>query len=154
MSRRLHAIAVTCLTLALPACDVGSREAPLGEAPPPLSPALAQLKDELGEKGEVTRRRPGPRSGAATAAGGAQVAAKVLSSLAKDPDVPAMSLAVEAEGARVTVRGRVATLEQLEKTLARALEVPEVEEVTVRVTVEPDDGSGATKGLGEGTPPQ
>ena len=73
---------------------------------------------------------------------------RVQRALVESPLVPAFGMDVAVEKGTVILTGRVGTLEQLQQALLCVLSLPEAAEVVSRLTVEPDDGSGITKGEG------
>ncbi len=113
-----------------------------------LSPEALRKDFEAG--GEVVRKRPASGSQNAVL-GDLLIRNKVRTRLQDDPEVPGMSLDVEVERGRVILAGRVGRFEELQRAMLAAFSVPEVTEVVSRLTVEPDDGSGTTKGEVSGT---
>lgn len=115
---------------------------------------LPALEKEIKERGEVARSAPSvavpPAPGGAGPASEPEgvLRTRVEARLLADPIVPAMSLAVEAQGRKVILTGRASNLAEVQRALLAALRTPGVEEVVSRVQVEPDDGSGSTKGEG------
>lgn len=117
--------------------------------------SLQELTKDLLERGEIVRERA-PAAGAEPGAkvlelDDARISGKVLTRLLADPFVPTMSLAVEAHAGRITLTGRVGTVEQLQRALLVVLSVPEVRGVISKLVVEPDDGSDPIKGPGPGS---
>jgi len=160
MTRPLRLFALVAALAAPGGCDPATNGSPNASGGlTDQDPAIVEhhlgvdaLKKELAEKGEISRERaPGGARGTESS-GDALIAAKVMARFRKDPEVPAMSLEVESHEGRVTLTGRVATLDQLQHALLAALRVPEARCVISKILVEPDDGSGATKGEGLGEP--
>ena len=107
---------------------------------------VADLKRELDESGRIVRRRleTAARSVEAVVEDSI-VTGKVKLRLMQDPEVPSMVIDVDTRSGHVTLSGRVASLDQIQRALLGTLEVDEVRAVTSALRVEPDDGSDPTK---------
>ena len=137
-------VLIVLASLTLAGCD---REKEGGEAEAALRHfrlGLDDLKKDLSEKGEVTRQsRVDHPTGPVP---DVTITRTLEKRLYNDPDVPALLIAVSTAGAHVTLTGRVGSVEQLQKAMLLSLMSPGVQGVTAKLTIEPDDGSGATKG--------
>ena len=105
---------------------------------------LEELRNDISQKGEVTRQVS--NAGALEKTPDGAITRALEERLYGDPDVPAFLVAITTTGACVTLTGRVGSLEQLQKALLLSLTCPGVQAVTAKLSVEPDDGTGATQG--------
>lgn len=135
-------------TLGAPAAAPERRPVDPAEAPRIAALRLdtGALATDLKERGEVLRRQDLAVPEGAAPLADALLLTRLRTRLMKDPDIPWMLLQdIESSDGSLTLRGRVATLEQLQRVLLVALSLPEVREVRSLIAVEPDDGAGLTK---------
>jgi len=95
------------------------------------------IQEELAEQGEIVRRKSRDMGEALTdAVTDAKTTSVIKAKLAADPDLSAFDVSVSTTEGRVTLSGKVESLEMIGKAVVLALETDNVQEVVSELEVE------------------